>query len=99
MGVMYALDIFQNKILIFTKGLEFVRTYLDDPIYFSRGSFTKHILDVEYVLDILCNDNLKVDTAKESFGKTEIEYLRYIVSREGNKPQPKNIEVIIKIVC
>ena len=32
-----------------------------------------------------------------SFGRTEIDYLGYVVTNEGIKPQPKKIEAILEL--
>ena len=66
---------------------------------FSICSFTEHLSDVEQVLIRLRIATLKVNAAKSSFSKTEIDYLRYIVSREGIKSQLRKIEAIMKIAC
>ena len=62
-----------------------------------KYKYLRLISDVEQVLVRLCNSNLKVNTEKLTFGKTEIDYLGYIFSREGIKYQPRKIEVIMKI--
>ena len=72
MGFMCTPDIFQDKMSTLMEGLEYARTYLDNLLCLPRGSFTKHLSDVEQVLVRLRNTNLKVDAVKSSFGKTEI---------------------------
>ena len=89
MGIMCAPDIFQEKMSNLMEGLEFARTYLDDLLCLSKGNFNEHLNDVERVLIRLQKANLKVNASKSSFGKTEIDYLGYVVTREGIKPQPK----------
>ena len=97
MGIMCAPDIFQEKMSNLMEGLEFARTYLDDLLCLSKGNFDEHLKDVETVLIRLQKANLKVNASKSSFGKTEIDYLGYVVTRNGIKPQPKKIEAILKI--
>jgi hypothetical protein len=63
----------------------------------SKGNFNEHLKDIEKVLIRLQKANLKVSASKSSFGKTEIDYLGYVVTRNGLKPQPKKIEAILKI--
>jgi phospholipid-translocating ATPase len=79
------------------EGLEFARTYLDDLLCLSKGNFNEILRDVERVLIRLQKANLKVNASKSSFGKTEIDYLGYVVTRDGIKPQQKKIEAILKI--
>jgi hypothetical protein len=51
---------------------------------------------VDQVLQILENNQLYVKIFKCSFGKQEVEYLSQIVSREGVKVDPKNIQAMKK---
>ena len=46
---------------------------------------------------MLQNANLCINATKSSFGKTEIDYLGYVVNRKGIKPQHKKIEAMLKI--
>ena len=41
--------------------------------------------------------NLKVNASKQSFGKTEVEYLGYVVICNRTKPQQNKIKVILKM--
>ena len=50
---------------------------------------------METVLTRLCDTGLKVNAAKSLFYAHEIEYLGYILTREGIKPQPKNVQAIL----
>ena len=60
--------------------LEFARTYLGDLSCLSKGHFNEHLEDIEKVLVRLQRANLEVNVSKLSFGKTEIEYLGYVVT-------------------
>ncbi len=50
---------------------------------------------METVLTRLRDSGLKVNTAKSLFCAHEIEYLAYILTREGIKPQPKKVQAIL----
>ncbi len=52
---------------------------------------------MEIVLTRLCDAGLKVKAAKSLFCAYEIEYLGYILTREGIKPQPKKVQVILAL--
>jgi hypothetical protein len=52
---------------------------------------------METVLTRLCDAGLKVNAAKSSFCAHEIEYLGYILTREGIKPQPKGVQAILAL--
>jgi hypothetical protein len=52
---------------------------------------------METVLTRLCDAGLKVNAAKSSFCTHKIEYLAYILTRDGIKPQPKKVQVILML--
>ncbi len=52
---------------------------------------------METVLTRLRDAGLKVNAAKSSFCAHEIEYLSYILTREGIKPQPKKVQTILTL--
>ncbi len=49
---------------------------------------------METVLTRLCDTGLKVNAAKSLFYAHEIEYLGYILTRDGIKLQPKKVQAI-----
>ncbi len=52
---------------------------------------------METVLTRLHDAGLKVNAAKSSFCAHEIEYLGYILTREGIKPQSKKVQAILTL--
>ncbi len=52
---------------------------------------------METVLNRLCDVGTKVNAAKSSFCAHEIEYLGYILTRGGIKPQPKKVQAILAL--
>ena len=69
--------------------LEFAQTYLDNLLFLSKGCFYKHLKDTEKILKSLKAANMRIHAGKSSDGETEIDYLGYVVTREGIKPQQK----------
>ena len=65
-------------------------TYLDDIAIYSK-TMKKHVMHVKKVLEALANRSLRLKTSKYKFHKKKIEYLGYIVGREGIKMNPKKI--------
>jgi hypothetical protein len=57
----------------------------------------EHLQKMETVLTRLREAGLKVDAAKSLFCAHEIEYLGYIPTREGIKPQPKKVQAILTL--
>ena len=78
-------------------GLEFVRAYIDDLSVISKGNWEDHLDKLETVLERLKQAGLKVNAKKSFFGRGELEYLGYWITRKGVMPVPKKIEVIKNI--
>jgi hypothetical protein len=87
LGIAGSPDIFQGKMLELMESLEYVRAYLDDLLCISKLSLEDQLEKLEEVLRQLCNAGLKVNAAKLTFCTLEIEYLGYVLTREGIKPQ------------
>jgi hypothetical protein len=77
--------------------LEYVRAYLDDLLCISKLSLEDHQEKLEEVLRQICNAGLKVNAAKLTFCALEIEYLGYILTRDGIKPQSNKVQAILAI--
>jgi hypothetical protein len=97
MGFGGSADIFQAQIMDLMSSLKLVQAYMDDLLIITRGILDDHLLQMETVLTRLCDTGLKVDSAKSLFYAHEIEYLRYILTREGIKPQPKEVQAILAL--
>jgi hypothetical protein len=67
--------------------LEYVRAYLDDLLCISKSSLEDHLEKLEEVLRRLCNAGFKVNAAKLTFCALETEYLGYVLTRDGIKPE------------
>ena len=94
MGISGSPDFFQEKMTNLMTSLEYVRTYIDDLLIISSASYDGHLLKVEEVLSRLQKAGLRVNATKSSFALHEIEYLGYILTREGIKPQPEKVSAI-----
>jgi hypothetical protein len=62
---------------------------MDDLVIITRGILDEHLQKMKTVLTRLHDEGLKVNSAESLFCAHEIEYLGYIMNREGIKPQPK----------
>ncbi len=89
MGFGGSANIFQAQMMDLIASLEYVQSYIDDLLIITRGTLGDHLLKIETVLTRLRGTGLKVKVATSSFCTYEIEYLSYILTREGIKPQPK----------
>jgi len=97
MGIAGSAGIFQEKMSDLTRQLEFVRTYLHNLLVFSKSNFSDHLDKLTRVLTKLRNAGLRINVAKSKFAATECEYLGYILTREGIKPQPEKVAAILAL--
>jgi hypothetical protein len=88
---------FSKKMSELIESLEHVQVYLDDLLCISRSSLEDHLKKLEDVLRHLSNAGLKVNTEKSTFCTLEIEYLGYILTRDGIKPQSNKVQAILAI--
>jgi hypothetical protein len=65
----------------------------------TKGSLGDHLAKLEAVFIRLCDAELKVNVngTKSFFCTAETEYLGYIITKGGIKPQPKKVQAIIAI--
>ena len=97
MGVCISPDIFQERMSTLMDDLESVRVYIDDLLIVTSGSFEEHMVKVDEVMKRLHDAGLKCKIDKCKFAVPEVEYLGYIITREGVKPDPKKIKAIIDL--
>ena len=95
MGISIAPDIFQDCICQLFEDLDTVKAYMDDLLVVTRGTYKEHLQELEIVMERLAQAGLKCKIDKCLFCQPEIEYLGYIITREGVKPQPKKVQAII----
>ena len=97
MGIAGSSDIFQAKMTGLMETLEYVRAYIDDLLIITSDSFEDHLAKLDMVLKRLQDADLKVNVVKSTFAMEEVEYLGYILTRNGIKPQPEKISAILAI--
>ncbi len=97
MGIALSPDIFQGKMSELMESLDYVRAYLDDLLCISKLSLEDHLEKLEEILRQLRNAGLKVNAAKLTFCALEIEYLGYVLTKDGIKPQNNKVQAILTI--
>ncbi len=97
MGIAGSPDIFQGKMSELMESLEYVKAYLDDLLCISKLSLEDHLEKIEEVLRQLRNVGLKVNAANSTFCALEIEYLGYVLTRDGIKPQSNKVQATLAI--
>jgi len=80
MGLCNSPDIFQEKMSELMDGLAFVRTYIDDLLCLTKGTFSDHLKKVELVLQRQQKAGLKVNVTKSFFARSQLEYLGYWIT-------------------
>ena len=97
MGLCNSPDIFQEKMSELFAGLDFVRAYIDDLLITSNSTWQDHLEKLDLVFFKLREAGLKVNAKKSFFGKHELEYLGYWITRTGISPVAKKVEAIQQI--
>eukprot|EP00804_Cyclotella_cryptica_P019623 CCRYP_013964-RA/>CCRYP_013964-RA protein AED:0.40 eAED:0.40 QI:0/0/0/1/0/0/2/0/137 len=83
---------FSIKMMELMATLEFIRAYIDDLLCTTKGTLEDHLAKLELVLSRLQDVNLNVNTCKPNFCAIETDYLGYILSQDGIKPQPNKVK-------
>ena len=73
-----------------------IRNYLDDVILWAPD-FPTMLQRIEHTLQVFQKNGVKLNLSKCKFGEAEVKFLGHVVSKEGNKPDPKNVEAIQKV--
>lgn len=97
MGIKNSPDVFQSIMTEILGDLEYTRTYIDDVLITSNGSFEDHCEKVAEVLSRLQKAGFRANLRKCFFGRDSLEYLGYWLTRNGVQPQPKKVEAIIRL--
>jgi len=97
MGLCNSPDIFQEKMSELMDGLAFVRTYIDDLLCLTEGTFSDHLEKVELVLQRPQKAGLKVKVTKSFFAHSQLEHLGYWITRTGIKPVCDKVKAVLKI--
>ena len=95
MGVACSPNIFQAKMYKLMVTLEFIQTYIDDLLCITKGSLDDHLAKLRRVLTRLQDTGLTVNVCKLFFCAAETEYLGYVLSRDGIKPQRKKAQATL----
>ena len=89
MGLCNSPDIFQEKMSNLMADLDYVTAYIDDLLVVTQGDFNLHLEHLEKVFTRLGEAGLKINATKSTFCTDELEYLGYLINREGVKPTLK----------
>lgn len=70
------------------------QVYMDDIIIYSPNKH-EHVRDIETILRKLEIAGMRVSSEKSKFFKTEVQFLGFIVTREGIKACPEKVKAIV----
>ena len=74
----------------------FVIAYLDDILVYTAGELQDHVQRVRQVLEKLKERDLKVKLEKCKFHKPELDFLGFIVGRNGLRLDPNKVKSILE---
>ena len=99
MGVPCVPDIFQSIMMEVLGDLDFVLVYIDDILIIQRDGATEdeHLWKIELVLSCLQKKGFCANLQKSFFVQKEVEYLGYLLTKDGVKPQPKKVEAMNRL--
>jgi hypothetical protein len=63
----------------------------------TNGSLEDHLEKLSMVLTRLQDSGLKINADKSNFCTLEMEYLGYILTRDGIKPQPNKVQAMLAL--
>jgi hypothetical protein len=97
MGLSISPDFFQKCMTQLFGDLPFVKCYLDDIAVFSNGTYEDHMEKVSIVLQRLKEKGLQINARKCFWAQQEVEYLGFILTPDGVKPQVRKVDAIHRI--
>ena len=92
-GVHSATGIFQREMDSRLSKIPFVKVRVDD-ILISGKNDEEHLRSLRMVLEALKKSGLTLKVAKCSFLQAEVTYCGYVISKEGVRPMPSNVEAV-----
>ena len=75
MGLANSPDIFQEKMSTLFQDLTYVRTYIDDLLVITKGTYEDHLVKLRSVLNKLRRAGLKLNAKKSFFAHKELKHL------------------------
>ena len=77
--------------------MENVLIFIDDVLVVTHGSFDEHLRTLRTVIDRLISKGMQVNAKKCEWFKSEVEYLGYVINKQGVRPQKSKVEKILSI--
>ncbi|MGH7954682.1 MAG: RNase H-like domain-containing protein, partial [Gloeomargaritales cyanobacterium] len=96
-GVHPAVDIFQALMQSLFQDFEKVSTFLDDLKLCTAESFDDHLHNLDKVLKVLLDNNLSLNVKKCEWAVQSTEYLGFVFTTHGIKPQESKVKSILQL--
>ena len=96
-GIVMATDVFQARLACLFSHISHVLVYIDDIAIIGYSTYEEHMKDVAEVLDILSKVGMQVNPLKCEWAQDNIDYLGFVLTQTGIKPQQKKISQILAI--
>ena len=74
----------------------FAASFVDNFCIFNNN-YEEHLSHIDYILDKLASNGFTIKPSKVQFCKREVEFLGYIISEDGIKPNPNRISALMEI--
>ncbi|MGH7974341.1 MAG: reverse transcriptase family protein, partial [bacterium] len=97
LGIHPAVDIFQAIIQVLFQDFDKVRTFLDDLKLCTNDTFNDHLQQLDKVLRVLLNNNLSLNVKKCEWAVQSTEYLGFVFTTHGIKPQLSKVKSILQL--
>ena len=97
MGVILATDIFRARLMKLLRDIVQVLIYIDDILCNGDDDFSDHMKVVAEVINRLRKNGIRLNIKKCFFARDAVEYMGFLISREGIKPIPAKVQKIIAI--
>lgn len=92
-GLRNAAQTFQRFLDEVLRGLDFVYSYIDDVLVFSRDQ-QEHLGHLEQIFERFQAYGILINEAKCSWGQTEVQFLGFVISQEGTRPMDEKVQAI-----
>ena len=94
MGLASAPDIFQKVMIELFIDLDYVLVYLGDILVIQKKGESEddHLKKIDEVLSHLEKKGFRANLRKSFFMQQEVEYLGFLLTNKGVKPQPKKLK-------
>ena len=93
-GLCSSSDIMQRAMEDMLEGIDGVKVIVDDILVWGNSD-TEHDSRLKQVLDRVRSGGLQLNPDKADVGKTEVNYVGHILSRDGVKPNPERIRAVL----